>query len=291
VTGTPSAVGEFPVSFKVTDAQNRSAQKPITIAVGPPSLTIMTGTIPAAQEGKAFSYQLAAAGGKPPYRWAVATGALPAGLSLAATTGIISGTPAAAGSFNFAVDVTDGDSRTSRKSLAITVTPAPLSVNASTSFDAIKGTAFSYLPTASGGTQPYTWSIATGALPAGLALNASTGALSGTPSQSGTFGFALSVRDQSGATASASIQIRVIDPETIPLIKKVKYKRGKKLIVEGDRVNAAAKLVIDGAVTAATSGEGGVFKLKRLTLTPGRHEIRIVNPGDISSQPFFLNVN
>jgi hypothetical protein len=291
VTGTPSAVGEFPVNFKVTDAQNRSAQKPITIAVGPPSLTILTGPIPAAQESKAFSYQLAAAGGKPPYRWAVATGALPAGLSLAATTGIISGTPAATGSFTFAVDVTDADSRTSRKSLTIAVTPAPLSLNASTSVDAIKGTAFNYLPTASGGTQPYTWSIATGALPAGLALNASTGALSGTPSQSGTFGFALSVRDQSGATASASIQIRVIDPETIPLIKKVKYKPGKKLIVEGDRVNAAAKLVIDGAVTAATSGEGGAFKLKKLTLTPGRHEIRIVNPGDISSQPFFLNVN
>lgn len=290
VTGTPSGQGDFPVTFKVSDAQGRSSQKPITITVGPPALTITSGAIPAAQNGSVFSYQLAAAGGKPPYRWAVTAGALPAGLSLAATTGIISGTPSAAGNFNFTVDVTDADSRTSRKGLAITVTPAALSISAVNSFDALKGTAFNYLPTATGGTPPYLWSISAGAVPGGLALNAGTGALSGTPSATGTFSFALSVRDQANATATASIQIRVIDPETIPAIRKVKYKPGKRqLIVKGDRVNPAAKLVIDGTATEAAP-DGGQFKLKKLTLTPGSHEIRIVNPGDVSSQPFVLNV-
>lgn len=290
VAGTPTGQGDFPITFKVTDAQGRSAQKPITIAVGPPVLTITSGTIPSSQSGSPFNYQLAAAGGKPPYRWAVTEGALPAGLSLASGTGIISGAPSAAGTFNFTVDVTDADSRTSRKALSITVTPMPLSISAVSSLEALKGTAFNFQAAARGGTPPYTWSIAGGALPAGLSLNANTGALSGIPSAAGSFSFALSVRDQSGATASSQIQIKVIDPETVPEITKVKYKPGKRqLIVKGDRVNPAAQLMVDGEATEATP-DGRQFKLKKLTLTPGPHEIRIVNPGDVSSQPFILNV-
>lgn len=289
VTGTPSGLGDFPVSFTVTDIERRSTKKPITITVSLPPLTIATAVIPAGQLGSAFSYQITAAGGKPPYRWAVSTGALPTGLALAATTGVISGTPSATGNFSFTIDVTDADSRATRKALSIAVTPAPLSIGAATSFDALMGAAFSYVPTASGGTPPYAWSISAGLLPTGLSLNSSTGALSGTPTVLGTFSFVMSVRDQSSATVNASLQVRVIDPETIPEIRKVKYKPGKKLIVNGNRVNRAARLVIDGSATQATPNDG-TFKLKKLTLTPGPHEIRIVNPGDISSQPFVLNV-
>lgn len=289
VTGIPSGLGDFPVSFKVTDIQGRSSQKLITITVSLPPLTIATTAIPAGQQGYAFSYQITAAGGKPPYRWAVSTGALPPGLALAEATGIVSGMPSTAGNFSFTIDVTDADSRATRKAFSIAVSPAPLSIGPSTSFDALKGTPLSYAPTASGGTPPYTWSIPAGVLPPGLSLNSTTGALTGSPTVLGTFGFVLSVRDQSSATVNASIQIRVIDPETIPEIRKVKYKPGKKLIVNGIRVNRAAKLVIDGTETQATPNDGS-FKLKKLTMTPGRHEIRIVNPGNISSQPFVLNV-
>ncbi|MFY9609109.1 MAG: putative Ig domain-containing protein [Blastocatellia bacterium] len=289
VTGTPSGLGDFPISFKVTDIQSRSTQKPMTVTVSLPPLTIATADIPAGQHGAGFSYQMIAAGGKPPYRWGVSMGALPGGLALAETTGVISGTPSATGNFSFTIDVTDADSRVTRKALSMAVTPAPLSIGAATLFDALKGTAFSYLPAASGGTPPYTWSITAGVIPAGLSLNSGTGALSGTPTVLGTFSFVLSVRDQSSASVNASIQIRVIDPETIPQIRKVKYKPGKKLIVNGNRVDRAAKLVIDGTATEATPHDGS-FKLKKLTLMPGRHEIRIVNPGNISSQPFVLNV-
>jgi len=290
VTGTPTAPGDFPVGFKVTDAQGRTAQKLITITVGPPVLTIITGAIPSVQKGVTFSHQLTAAGGKPPYRWALTGGALPAGLLLSGTTGVIAGTPSVVGSFSFTVDVTDADSHSSQKTLSITVTPPPLSLSAATSVDALKGLAFNYQPSATGGTPPYVWSVSAGALPTGLALNANSGAISGTPTQIGTSSFTLSVRDLPGATATAVIQLRVIDPETVPAITKVKYKSDKRqLIVNGDRVNPAATLVVDGPATNATPN-GRQFKLKKLTLSPGQHEIRIVNPGDISSAPFVLNV-
>lgn len=66
--------------------------------------------------------------------------------------------------------------------------------------------------TASGGEQPYTWDIKSGSLPAGLALTASTGAISGTPTQTGTSSFTVEVRDTSSpiATASASMNLSVI---------------------------------------------------------------------------------
>ena len=66
--------------------------------------------------------------------------------------------------------------------------------------------------TASGGEQPYTWDIKSGSLPTGLALTASTGTISGTPTQTGTSTFTIEVRDASSpvATASAPMSLSVI---------------------------------------------------------------------------------
>jgi 6-phosphogluconolactonase len=69
---------------------------------------------------------------------------------------------------------------------------------------------FSEKPTVSGGTPPYSWSIASGALPAGLALNAATGILSGTPTSQGTSTFTIRVADSVGQSASQEFSIRVL---------------------------------------------------------------------------------
>src|SRR5487761_540751 len=65
--------------------------------------------------------------------------------------------------------------------------------------------------TASGGRQPYTWSVASGALPMGLALTSSSGTISGTPTQSGTSTFTVGVVDSSSplATARAAVTISI----------------------------------------------------------------------------------
>src|SRR5262245_42510608 len=90
----------------------------LTVAAGP--LTITTTALPAAAVNQAYSATLAASGGTPPYTWALASGTLPAGLTLTASTGAITGTPTAAGTANFTVRVTAGAQNVT-KALSITV--------------------------------------------------------------------------------------------------------------------------------------------------------------------------
>lgn len=289
ISGTPSATGTSTATLQVTDAQNRTAQKAITFNVTPPVLAVATASIPQAQKGSAFAFQLAAIGGKPPYTWAVAGGALPAGLGLAAATGIISGTPSAMGSFSFTATATDADSHTASRALSITVVPPPLSIATVPALEAVKGSSFSYQLSAAGGTPTYTWSVTSGSLAAGLNLNSATGSISGIATVFGSFALTVTVRDQASVIATTPVQLRVLDPETIPSIRKVKYKGHKKLIVTGDRFNAAAVLLVDGIQLSAIQEDGGFF-IKPIALATGRHEIRIMNPGAIFSQTVVIEV-
>ncbi|HKP85008.1 MAG TPA: putative Ig domain-containing protein, partial [Blastocatellia bacterium] len=109
LAGTPAEIGVTAFTVRVTDAAARKTDKAMTITVLPPPLDLATGSLPNAQQGSQFNYQLAATGGKPPYTWVIAAGALPVGLSLNATGGIISGVPAAAGGFNFTMEVKDSE--------------------------------------------------------------------------------------------------------------------------------------------------------------------------------------
>jgi hypothetical protein len=291
LAGVPGVAGVASITVQVTDAESRTAQKTMTLTVLPPPVEVVTSSLPLAQQGNLFSYQLAAIGGKPPYTWAVTAGALPGGLSFSPATGMISGVPAAAGSFGFTVDVTDSESRAARKTFSIRVAPPPLLIQTVSSFEVLKGSSFSHQLVASGGVQPYTWQVTSGTLPAGLTLNAATGLISGTPSVSGTFLVAIAIRDQASASASAPVQIKVIDPATLPVITKAKYKAGKKkLTVDVERADAAAMLIINGT-QMIVSLRNGQFVLKHLALSAGRHEIKVVNTNGTASQPFILNVN
>src|SRR5262249_6368208 len=91
----------------VTDAMSVSAQKAFTLTIAPGLSFTTAATLPEATAGTAYTFALAATGGREPYSWRIADGALPDGLSLNATSGVISGTPSASGTFNFTVEVAD----------------------------------------------------------------------------------------------------------------------------------------------------------------------------------------
>lgn len=89
------------------------------------SLAITTSSLPAGQAQTAYQTTLAASGGTGPYSWQVASGQLPPGLSLNATTGEISGTPSTTGQFNFTAEVTDSSqpsSQVATRALMIDIT-------------------------------------------------------------------------------------------------------------------------------------------------------------------------
>ena len=90
-----------------------------------PALAITTAAaLPAGTVGAAYSQSLAASGGTPPYAWSVTTGTLPAGVTLSAM-GVLAGTPSAAGTINFTVQVTDNASATASLAISLTVQPPP----------------------------------------------------------------------------------------------------------------------------------------------------------------------
>ncbi|MBB5339847.1 beta strand repeat-containing protein [Tunturiibacter gelidoferens] len=221
VSGTPATSGTVNFTATVSDssspAQTQSA--PISFVIAPPALAIITSSLPSGTQGSAYSTGVQATGGTAPYSWSITSGALPAGLSLGTTTGIVAGTPTANGTFNITATVTDAESPAQTKSVALSIfiTPPALAITTSAFAPGTQGTAYSASLLATGGTTPYAWSISTGSLPAGLSLSSSTGLISGTPTASGTFNFTATVTDAENPaqTRSASASLVIAAPALV----------------------------------------------------------------------------
>ena len=182
-------------------------------------VTVSPGTLPNGTVAATYSQTITASGGAAPYSFAVTAGALPAGLTLS-PGGILSGTPTAGGSFNFTVTATDSSPFpgpfSGSQAYTLVIAPATIVLPATTLGGGTLGAPYSdAITAASGGTAPYTYAVTAGALPGGLTLNASTGAITGTPSALGTFNFSITATDSSTGTgpytATQAYAITVID--------------------------------------------------------------------------------
>jgi len=159
-----------------------------------------------AQLNTPYNMQLTTNGGSG-LTWSVNSGALPAGLNLNASSGLISGTPTQAQDSTFQVKVTDG-SRSDLQTYSLSVvqplkiTQPPLLASA-----AEVGLPYQLALKATGGKGTYAWTAE--GLPAGLTLDTASGAISGTPTAAGVAPVKVTVTDALGLTNTLSVNLAV----------------------------------------------------------------------------------
>jgi uncharacterized repeat protein (TIGR01451 family) len=207
LSGTPTGSGSFPFTVRVTDASSQTATQALTVVIAAaPTLTFAAP--PPGQVGVPYSNQLTVTGGTGPFAWSVTAGSLPPGLTLAPSTGLLSGTPTTAGNYSFTVKVLDAFGQSATKTVSLAVTASP-----SLSFPPPPagqvGVAYNDPLTVTGGTAPFVWSVSGGTLPPGLSLAAGTGVLSGVPTTAGSYPFTVRVVDATGQSATEAVTLGI----------------------------------------------------------------------------------
>ncbi len=208
-------------SFTVTATSLADGTKARSATVGvSPALQLTTTSLAGATVNSAYSATLQASGGVEPLTWSLSSGSLPNGLTLQPNSGVLSGTPTAAGSFTFTAAVKDSSATpmTQTRSLNLQVISAlALTITTSQLTNASPNTNYTATLHATGGVPPMTWSLASGALPTGVVLG-SAGVISGDPTISGDFTFVVQVSDSDStqpggpSTAQAQLTLTVVTP-------------------------------------------------------------------------------
>jgi large repetitive protein len=189
--------------------------------------------------------------------WSVQSGALPPGVALSAE-GLLAGTPTAEGSYRFVVqaDVQNGSPPASQAYTLVVRQPvavqSPLGSQERPTGEV--GIRFERTLTATGGSGTYTWSLSSGALPAGVALDATKGTISGTPRTAGSYQLVLTATDSERRVASTTAAMRVV----------------ARVVIKTPRLKVAT---VARAYHARLAARGGVQPLKwrvvRGKLPPG----------------------
>ena len=207
VGGTPTQFGTYQLAIGVQDSSNppllNTATLPLvvesTLALGP---SLNNGIV-----GTKYSGVLQASGGYGSYKFVLASGTLPAGLTLNQVTGAITGTPTKAGKTTFSITLTDGEDPAAKvtQALTLTIDVEPLAIEGGEFPDCTVSILCEGQFVATGGTPPYSWKILPGTtFPAGLGLDAD-GEITGIPTQFQTY-------------APYDLEVQVTDSATPPLI-------------------------------------------------------------------------
>jgi hypothetical protein len=165
------------------------------------TLTVLPYTLDDGQVGVAYSETLTVSGGTPPYIWSY-IGSLPTGLQLTAgvdtSMATIHGEPTTADDYTFKVTVTSG-ADSGYMWYTVTIAEEPITFYYDYLAEAKEGVSYEEDIYVTGGTPPYTFSLASGSLPSGLSLDSDDGIISGTPDEgtAGTYNITIGVTDSS----------------------------------------------------------------------------------------------
>lgn len=226
VTGTPTMSGTTNVTIKVTDGNGNAAQANLEVAIAPatnptgPTITnqSFSGTV-----GTPMSAQIVASGAT---AFHVTSGSLPAGLSLNATTGMVNGSPQAAGTSSATVQVSDANARTAQATVTFTIAagsdPNPPTIQDQT----INGTMDEPISARIQATNTTSFWAPVQPMPPGIQLDAATGAVTGTPSVAGTTTITIEARDAAGSTADANVTFVIAGTNSQPVITQVSVDPG-----------------------------------------------------------------
>jgi hypothetical protein len=209
LSGTPAVAGDYQFSIRLDDSGGASLTRVFTLRVAN-GFAIAACPVSVGAIGGAYSASVNATGGVPPFNWGISGGALPAGISLDAASGILSGVPSQAGVAAYTLSVMDHAGRSAVLSCTLTITGSALAIRNGSNLDpAVIGVQYSVDLTVVGGTGPYTWSLLDGKLPDGITL-LPEGRLAGTATSAGVYRFTTSVSDQNGGSGSQSFVLSVL---------------------------------------------------------------------------------
>ncbi|HRY14671.1 MAG TPA: putative Ig domain-containing protein, partial [Candidatus Competibacteraceae bacterium] len=217
IGGTPTTKGTFSFVVNVKEvrpdgdtsgALTGSAAFTITVGEDQATLTVSlaptTGTV-----GLPFNGLVSATGGSAPYTFSILAGRLPNGVSLS-SSGTLSGTPTAVGTFAVSIQATDSKGVTGTGNFEITIaSESPLTITLEGGGAGTVGQPFGSVLAATGGAPPYTFRLVAGSAP-GLTLN-SNGTFSGTPTTAGTFALTVEATDSSGLKGTGTVTVTIAE--------------------------------------------------------------------------------
>ncbi|MBQ3450610.1 MAG: putative Ig domain-containing protein [Synergistaceae bacterium] len=227
ITGKPSKAGEYLVTFSASTSLGVSA-KNVTIVIydKPIKPAIKTSSLAQGNIDTEYSQELVITG---TYPITVTITGLPNGLSVNSSTGYISGTPSAAGTYSVKITAenlaTELENKPVTKTLKLEIKAQPPVIDFTDDAlpDAAVGEAYSYTFSTSSGTEPFTWNAS--GLPSGMKF--SSGTLSGTPTKAGNFKITLNVSNSGGKT-TLKIPLTVLQAPVITTPNFANATTGKK---------------------------------------------------------------
>ncbi|MGK9086666.1 putative Ig domain-containing protein, partial [Brucella intermedia] len=218
LSGKPRKAGTYTFWLGGSDVNNQGANSDetngwrfYTVEIAPPDIKISVdntnGNLPVPVYNQVYSAKYKAEDGIAPYKWSVASGELPAGLSLNADTGELTGTVKASGSFSFKVQATDAEGYTKTRDESFTIAAPEITLDLSQLVDGKEGLVYGPVQvTAGGGAEPYSYSFEN--LPEGLTQNAD-GTVTGTPTKAGAASVKVTVTDKHGTAVSQTKEINI----------------------------------------------------------------------------------